>query len=740
MRSVDDELHVIGSRARIAMSREDWNGAATAWDALLRDFPGRAAPGWYAGLAICLRKTNQHERADRVLDGMAVRFPDAAESLVHLAEVAARRDDWGTALRLRSECIVRYSADRKPQWENGRAMAMFRLWRAAEAVAAWKGIIRDFPDFIPARVSLAGAFSELGDWAQVRQCYEELVARFPERVIPTWLVGIARSLMFTRTSQAALGVIAEINRRFPEDVEGCRFAVVYRNYLEIGLNVASAQLEADLERFPNDRQLKAEYVRVLLASGRPEDAQKLAQELEATGDDQIALISRWRVDIDLRGERSIRPQVERTVDGRAWTLADALPVANFLLSLWHIWVAECALRLLDGIADRYSGRINMVCARARALLALRRDVAARELIAAVPAEFQSTDVLELRAWAAMGRLEYESACQLSRQVMGRLSLPAVHSPEPCLELVTPDRAAPPSGVTAFFNIRNEMIHLPKFLRHHRGLGVTHFVCTDNMSTDGGAAYLRAQGDVTLYQTNDEFHSAGAGMRWVNALRERHGGGSWCLYVDADEFFIYPGWETLPLSRLTAYLDEHGAQGVAAFMLDVYPRRLIEDGNPAAHARYCYYDAGEDDYQWMGLVKPPYLQAVGGVRGRLFGAHEYLAKVPLLRGDAGIYTNPHNCTPCRFSPISGLLLHYKLLNLAARFRPPRPGIGGNPFMADRMPDLMRRHARYAARMECLMHAHLHQPGVSQELAHSLILADRGLMRAPAHFRQWLAEPH
>jgi hypothetical protein len=84
-----------------------------------------------------------------------------------------------------------------------------------------------------------------------------------------------------------------------------------------------------------------------------------------------------------------------------------------------------------------------------------------------------------------------------------------------------------------------------------------------------------------------------------------------------------------------------------------------------------------------------------VRGRLFQVNEFLHKTPLLRQGAGTYLNSHNTTPLRISGITGAFLHYKLLNLAMRFQPARPGIGGKPFMANRPSDLMRRHVRYAA---------------------------------------------
>ena len=59
------------------------------------------------------------------------------------------------------------------------------------------------------------------------------------------------------------------------------------------------------------------------------------------------------------------------------------------------------------------------------------------------------------------------------------------------------------------------------------------------------------------------------MNWQNALHDEYGMNRWCLTVDADEWFVYPGWETKSLSDLAMYLDGIGAQGAFSFLLDMY---------------------------------------------------------------------------------------------------------------------------------------------------------------------------
>lgn len=141
---------------------------------------------------------------------------------------------------------------------------------------------------------------------------------------------------------------------------------------------------------------------------------------------------------------------------------------------------------------------------------------------------------------------------------------------------------------------------------------------------------------------------------------------------------------------------------------------------------------------MGLVRPPYLRPSGGVRARLFEAQEYLHKVPLIKSSRGVALNSHETTHLRFADITGALLHYKLLNLAIRSKEARSSCGGNPFVArDRNAETLRRHVRYASRLAALSDVDLFKTGVSEELADSLTLADRGLMQAPRKFRDWLA---
>ncbi len=663
--------------------------------------------------------------------------PKAAATLSTQAQAAAERQEWSRALDLWTECLELHAAAMTPNSLNGRANALFRLWRIEEALEIWRDLTERFADFAPGYAAMGAALLELGDFAPAQQCYSTMIARFPDKSRPEWFANLARSLHDQRMDRAGDLVLAELESRFPDSPLACREKFRFSFQVEFGVDAQSTLIEHAVRRFPGDRGFSASHVVNLLALGRLADAEKVIEALEAEADDHHAIVSRWRFDLDRSGAELASQTVQRVVLGRVWPLWPGLAVGQFLLGLWSVWAAELALFLYDDLAARFPNQVQVVCARARTLIMSRRDRAALELVETIPSQYATDEVLQLRAWTAAQRGEDDRAKQLWRTILSRKYFAGVHRANAAMELLTPENGAlEPEGVTAIVLFRNEATLLPEFLRHHRKLGIRRFIFIDHMSSDESNVFLLNQPDVVLYRCDGSFQLTSAGMRWKNALIERHGGGGWCLHVDVDEMFIYPGWETTPLNRLTEYLDRQGMEGVSAFMFDVFPRRLFDAaGEPTRYSEYRYYDR---DYVWMGLVRPPYLRPSGGVRVRLFEAQEYLHKVPLIKSSRGVALNAHETTHLRFADITGALLHYKLLNLAIRSKEPRSSDRGNPFVArDRNAETLRRHVRYASRLAALSDVDLFKTGVSEELADSLTLADRGLMQAPRKFRDWLA---
>lgn len=154
-------------------------------------------------------------------------------------------------------------------------------------------------------------------------------------------------------------------------------------------------------------------------------------------------------------------------------------------------------------------------------------------------------------------------------------------------------------IRAFMVVRDEIFRLPRTLDHHREIGVARFFVIDNASTDETQQFLLAQPDCHVFVTQASYSDSANGLDWQNALLNEYGMNHWCLAVDADEWFVYPGYERKTLSDLAAYLDRAGAQGIFSFLLDMYgsvsiagsisePQLSLLDICPYFDSRYKWY--------------------------------------------------------------------------------------------------------------------------------------------------------
>ena len=233
-------------------------------------------------------------------------------------------------------------------------------------------------------------------------------------------------------------------------------------------------------------------------------------------------------------------------------------------------------------------------------------------------------------------------------------------------------------ILCFMTLRNEADRLPFVLDHHRRLGVRQFLIVDNASTDGSAALLQAQPDVSLWRTQDSYKASRFGMDWLTWLMSRHGHGHWCLTLDADEILIYPHWQTRPLAALTGWLDRQGQDALGALTVDLYPDGPVSQGSVASGddplRHLGWFDAGNHQVKVQPRMQNLWIQ--GGVRARAFFASDprrapTLNKIPLVRWNRRFaYVNStHALLPARLNRVyatdggmltSGVLLHTKFL--------------------------------------------------------------------------------
>jgi hypothetical protein len=235
----------------------------------------------------------------------------------------------------------------------------------------------------------------------------------------------------------------------------------------------------------------------------------------------------------------------------------------------------------------------------------------------------------------------------------------------------------PAELLLFSTIRDEAARLPFFLDHYRRIGIGHFLIVDNGSTDGGAALLADQPDVSLWRTEASYRAARHGVDWLNGLLCRHGHGHWTLTVDADELLVFPHCDTRPLDALTDWLQAGGVRSMGAMLLDLYPRGPTEAAAvpPGADpvAALGWFDPGN----YVMSRNPRYrnLWIQGGPRMRAFFADDprrapALNKIPLVHWNRryAYVTSTHCLLPRGLNLVyaedggeraCGVLLHTKL---------------------------------------------------------------------------------
>jgi hypothetical protein len=227
-------------------------------------------------------------------------------------------------------------------------------------------------------------------------------------------------------------------------------------------------------------------------------------------------------------------------------------------------------------------------------------------------------------------------------------------------------------ILCFATVRNESMRLPDVLRHHRALGIRRFYIVDNGSTDGTRDLLAAQEDVNLYASEGSFAESHFGFEWLRPLQDQFANGKWALTIDADEMFVYPHCEQVPLQQFCSYLDSRRMGAVFSIMLDMYSDRSVQNTDYSAGnslLETCsYFDRGP--YQVVGSNTYPGLELRGGPRSRVFwnAATPFpspsMSKVSLVKWRPGyryIAAQHYMQADAALSDVTGALLHFKFLS-------------------------------------------------------------------------------
>lgn len=225
-------------------------------------------------------------------------------------------------------------------------------------------------------------------------------------------------------------------------------------------------------------------------------------------------------------------------------------------------------------------------------------------------------------------------------------------------------------------VKNGEFFIEDFLTYYRNLGASRIVFVDNGSTDKTLDIAKRDSLVTIFSCHLPVKSFESDMRRLAATtfcRSQQ----WCLFVDMDEYFDYPGREVLSMKELLTYLNDSHYSSVIGQMMDMYPQKPLSgdiDDTKYFLKTHCYYETESVNHYDYYSKSNPLLYflsenklsdsniqfLVGGVRERVFGTQNILTKHPLVRIQRGVIpsVHPHCSSRVVCADFSVLLRHYK----------------------------------------------------------------------------------
>lgn len=246
---------------------------------------------------------------------------------------------------------------------------------------------------------------------------------------------------------------------------------------------------------------------------------------------------------------------------------------------------------------------------------------------------------------------------------------------PVLEKLSVDEAAIRQAKhIAIIVGKNEQELLSNLLKHHRSIGIEHFLFVDNCSEDTSIDYMLEQPDVSVFVATQEYRHSRFAVNWQETLLSHYGLGRWVLIIDSDELYTYAGSESKSIHSITQVAERENANSFFAPMIDFYPKGELSSANVAGEQQFysvCdHYDSIETMQTDKGLAYGPFSNSPiyhGGLRKRIFGnynqfpAPNYLnQKYNLLKFEPNmrLIEGLHFMQGARISQVSAAIMHFK----------------------------------------------------------------------------------
>ncbi len=169
--------------------------------------------------------------------------------------------------------------------------------------------------------------------------------------------------------------------------------------------------------------------------------------------------------------------------------------------------------------------------------------------------------------------------------------------------------------------------IPHLVNHYLNIGNTRIFYIDNDSKDDSVRKLLKYDRVHVWSQQEEFScgeyddsSVKCGAAWVEELLKKYGNDTWCLTVDTDELFIYPGYEAIAIEQYVHEIQLKGHNCIQARHIDMYANDLIEN--------VCLKQSLIETCPYYDLTEY-------GCRERVFHFKSHYLKIPLFKYDSSV---------------------------------------------------------------------------------------------------------
>ncbi len=588
--------------------------------------------------------------------------PDSPMGYMGLIQIASYQRNWEFALQLWDTCLARFPDLTKPQGLLAKLQVLLELGKREEADVLSRDLVAAFPDYFGGYYGSALVAEAFRDWAGAGRHLDTCLARFPGLMDAEWRAYKAHLLMRSGCLEAAEQLLQEVTRRYP----GCPEAYIKSAKLaelKFDRPLTYERWEKAYRLFPEHKECAYGYIDSLNDQGEFEAAHSLCEErYEKTGDIgfKLRLVDCFLAQMDFDAALETAAALIKSYPDN---LEPELKRIDALMGCWRQEQADQAVRFAEELYARFPDSHRVRLKLIDSCIHAGRIDRAREQLESLPIRTgEAFETKKLRSWLHVQNGDIDKAREVFLAATDDAYLPALHAPFN-LKRIDRNRIDPRAEELFLFSCVKDSVHtLPWLLNYYRKIGVERFFIVDNDSSDGTSAFLLEQPDVHLFWSDDAFYTTASGLRWINHLIGEYGEGHWCILADSDEILVVPGVEKRGVKPLLEYMQRNGHEALSVFLLDMFPETVAEfssfpsDGNLLEHSPYF-----DNSLRYFGNSLCPYRFVRGGVRERLFEGIEVLEKVAVIKGGGDIrFLNPHSTTPAILSDVTGVYLHFTLV--------------------------------------------------------------------------------